>query len=135
MEFLATFLLEFFKGMEGDVDAHVVVLILAVSGVLYWKVLKPMKARIDLIPTSPECQVLIDTQTSDSKAEMGELLDKLDGIIESLSEIGDLDGSSYKEIITLKRDVEGIKKILNQFQGHFLYSNSRGGDFGNRELK
>jgi predicted RNA-binding protein (virulence factor B family) len=51
-----------------------------------------------------------------------------------LDEVEDLSEGSYREIRELKKDVEQIKQILNQFQGHLMYSD-KSNSFGNRELR
>ena len=134
MEFLVSFLLELFKNIEGGVNAPIILIILLVNALIYWKVLRPMKKRVDVIPTTEECQGMVDDQTEKLDLDVVGILEKLDNITDSLKDIENKSKNSHQEVSTLKNDVEGIKQILNQFQGHMLYGNSRS-DFGNRELK
>ena len=63
---------------------------------------------------------------------MQSIITKVADILDGLD---DLDKDTNKEVQNLREDVDKIKQILNQFQGHLMYRGSRSNDFGNKELK
>ena len=62
---------------------------------------------------------------------MSKLLDKL---VEKLDGVDEVAKNNGRDLTEIKHDVENIKQILNQFQGHMMY-NDQPRNFGNRELK
>ena len=113
-------------------------LLLILNGLVifgYIKVIKPLKDRIDTMATLKDIKVTNDESAKQEKINLDEIIEKLDKIIDNIDEIQDLDGNTYREIISMRRDVETVKQILNQFQGHMMYGGHRAEDFGNRELR
>lgn len=102
--------------------------------VLYKFVLKPIHGKVGSAASERTLKELVISDLEKIK-NLQELLNKLNKLIETVSGIKELTKENNKEIEAMKRDVENIKSILNQFQGHLLYSNPRSSDFGNKELK
>ena len=64
------------------------------------------------------------------------LIEKFNKIAEVLVTVECVDKENGKELDELKRDLEHIKQILNQFHGHLIYNaERRAAYFGNKELK
>ena len=134
MEFIGSIISEAIK--NGYITTETLLLLL--NGLVivgYFKVIKPLKDKIDTIATIDDIRATSDTTSREGKINLGEIITKLDKIIDNIGEIQDLDGNTYREIISMRRDVESVKRILDQFQGHMMYGGRRAGDFGNRELK
>lgn len=134
---------QFFEFISGLVERGVITdtglilfLILMISGLSYY-VVKPIYYKVLSIPTVDDVkEIIINTAKSEEfniEEIEKEINSKLDKLIEVLDEVEDLEKGSYREIKELKRDIEQIKQILNQFQGHLMYG--RNSDFGNRELR
>jgi len=134
---------QFFEFISGLVERGVITdtglilfLILIISGLSYY-VVKPIYYKVLSIPTVDDVkEIIINTAKSEElniEEIEKEINSKLDKLIEVLDEVEDLEKGSYREIKELKRDIEQIKQILNQFQGHLMYG--RNSDFGNRELR
>jgi uncharacterized protein YdgA (DUF945 family) len=134
MEFIGSIISEAMK--NGYITTEMLLLLL--NGLVivgYFKVIKPLKDKIDTIVTIDDIKATSDANTKEGKINLGEIITKLDKIIDNIDEIQDLDGNTYREIVNMRRDVETVKQILNQFQGHMMYGGRRAGDFGNRELR
>ena len=134
MEFIGSIISEAMK--NGYITTETLLLLL--NGLVivgYFKVIKPLKDKIDTIATIDDIRATSDTTSREGKINLGEIITKLDKIIDNIDEIQDLDGNIYREIINMRRDVESVKRILDQFQGHMMYGGRRAGDFGNRELR
>lgn len=69
----------------------------------------------------------VDKDLKDMISELYELLNTLEKQFSLAS------GESQKDLDGLRKDVERVKEILNQFQGHMMYNQSN--KFGNRELR
>ena len=134
MEFIGSIISEAMK--NGYITTETLLLLL--NGLVivgYFKVIKPLKDKIDTIATIDDIRATSDATSREGKINLGEIITKLDKIIDSIDEIQNLDGNTYREIINMRRDVESVKRILDQFQGHMMYGGRRAGDFGNRELR
>ena len=134
MEFIGSIISEAMK--NGYITTEMLLLLL--NGLVivgYFKVIKPLKDKIDTIATIDDIKATSDTNTREGKINLGEIITKLDKIIDNIDEIQDLDGNTYREIVNMRRDVETVKQILNQFQGHMMYGGRRAEDFGNEELR
>ncbi len=134
MEFIGSIISEAMK--NGYITTETLLLLL--NGLVivgYFKVIKPLKDKVDTIATIDDIRATSDTTSREGKINLGEIITKLDKIIDNIDEIQDLDGNTYREIINMRRDVESVKRILDQFQGHMMYGGRRSEDFGNRELK
>lgn len=133
MEFIWSIISESMKTGYISIES----LLLILNGLVifgYIKVIKPLKDRIDTMATLKDIKDTNDVSDKQKKISLDEIMEKLDKIIDNIDEIQDLDGNTYREIINMRRDVETVKQILNQFQGHMMYGGHRVEDFGNREL-
>lgn len=134
MEFIGSIISEAMK--NGYITTETLLLLL--NGLVivgYFKVIKPLKDKIDTIATIDDIRATSDATSREGKINLGEIITKLDKIIDSIDEIQNLDGNTYREIINMRRDVESVKRFLDQFQGHIMYGGRRSEDFGNRELR
>ena len=134
MEFIGSIISEAMK--NGYITTETLLLLL--NGLVivgYFKVIRPLKDKIDTIATIDDIRATSDATSREGKINLGEIITKLDKIIDSIDEIQNLDGNTYREIINMRRDVESVKRFLDQFQGHIMYGGRRSEDFGNRELK
>ena len=134
MEFIGSIISEAMK--NGYITTETLLLLL--NGLVivgYFKVIRPLKDKIDTIATIDDIRATSDATAREGKINLGEIITKLDKIIDSIDEIQNLDGNTYREIINMRRDVESVKRFLDQFQGHIMYGGRRSEDFGNRELK
>lgn len=71
--------------------------------------------------------VQVKGRVEDTIIRLNKTLDKLDNVEESTK-------ITTRNTEELKRDLEQVKYILNQFQGHMMYGR-RSSDFENQELK
>lgn len=134
MEFIGSIISEAMK--NGYITTETLLLLLnGLAIVGYFKVIKPLKDKIDTIATIDDIRATSDATSREGKINLGEIITKLDKIIDNIDEIQNLDGNNYREIINMRRDVESVKRILDQFQGHMMYGGRRSEDFGNRELR
>ncbi len=133
MESLITLISELVK--DGIVaDTTLLLVIISLLGVLYKFFLVPMFDKLSSVPSLDSLKQIIKESDGKSELELKEVSNKLDKLIEALDEIESTGNSNRRDIKDLRRDVEQIKQILNQFQGHFMYSGGPS-HFGNRELK
>lgn len=116
-------------------DYAIVVVLAAMLYFLYKYTLKPMHDRIKEMPCSDEIKALVEEQNEIEELNIEELTKKLTQISDSLKDLESLKGGSYREIKDMKEDIEKIKTMLNQFQGHMMYGGRRASDFGNQELR
>ena len=134
MEFIGSIISEAMK--NGYITTETLLLLL--NGLVivgYFKVIRPLKDKIDTIATIDDIRATSDATAKEGKINLGEIITKLDKIIDNIDEIQNLDGNTYREIINMRRDVESVKRFLDQLQGHIMYGGRRSEDFGNRELK
>lgn len=136
MEFIGTLFGQIIKDGHFTVESLIMVLIGLVI-LLYYKVFKPMETKIEAVPTLLQLQELNDKIRAQDVQYIDKLTNKVEKLINDIDEIGDLEGNTYREVLNVKNDIEQIKQILNQFQGHMMYGgqNRNNNDFGNRELK
>lgn len=121
---------------EGTIAETTLLLILiGLSIWAYRNVISPLKKRVDAIPTYDEVKVYADNLDDGHIDSIKDVSLKLDKIVEELDKIEELGKENKRDIQDLKRDIDSIKTMLNQFQGHMMYSNRRASDFGNQELK
>lgn len=113
-------------------DTTLLVIIISLLGLCFKFILKPIYDKIKNIPTVDEIKILVDGDFKAQGIDINVLNEKLNKVVDVLSDIEDLCSDNYKDIQDLRRDLESVKQILNQFQGHLMYSGK--GDFGNREL-
>lgn len=114
-------------------DTALLLIIIAGLGILYKKVLDPMFQKIKKQPTIEDLKKIVQTASDEDELNVEEVSKKLEEMLKKLDDIEEFGKNNYREIFELKRDIEQIKTMLNQFQGHMMYNH--GGTFGNRELK
>lgn len=100
--------------------------------VLSYYIFRPMFNKLNSMATKEELEELIQAKKDIDHGYVQDLESKLDNLIEIMDEIEKLDSRNNREIQELRRDIETIKQILNQIQGHMLFSRN---DFGNKELR
>ena len=110
------------NGILADATLFLIIISILVYGFVY--IIQPMAKKLEGLATIEQIK---------NEVNIEELSKKLDKMTQVLDEIKEFDRDSYREINELKRDIEQIKQILNQFQGHLMYGRSNA--FGNRELK
>lgn len=133
MEFIGSILSEAIK--DGRLSTESLLMLL--NGLViaaYMMVVRPIKDKIDTLPSIVDVKDIIDETNKIDKVRLDEIAARLDKIVKDIDEIHGLDEDTYREIINMRRDVETVKQILNQFQGHMMYGR-RSEDFGNKELR
>jgi Tfp pilus assembly protein PilO len=115
-------------------DTTLLLIILALMGYAYKFILVPMLEKVSAAPTTENLKSIINESTHAGELDIEEVSKKLDKIVEVLDEIEGTGEANRRDIKDLRRDVEQIKQILNQFQGHLMYGGGPS-HFGNRELK
>lgn len=116
-------------------ETGLLLIIICLILLCYRYILKPIYDKIFKIPSFEEVKVLIDASNELKKIDFADLSEKIEKLETLLDSINDFDKDSCRQLTDLKRDIEEIKRILNQFQGHLMYSGGRrSADFGNREL-
>ena len=101
----------------------------------YKKILKPMYEKVKKIPTEESVKQAINESNKVDSERLDIITKKLDAISETLNnakQVGDMNDTGIHE---LKHDVDFVKQLLSQFQGHLLYSKTNNNNFGNKELK
>lgn len=128
-----SFLMKLFVAGNISTNGLIVFVILLICSLSYY-VFRPMFRDVKTLPTRQYIDEIIKRKTDTDKKCIEEMGKKLNKILEVMDQIDDIDKNSYREVKELRRDIETVKQILNQFQGHMLYGN-RSSDFGNKELK
>lgn len=122
----------FESALSGVIEPNIALLCIIVVMVfgIYKFVLIPMKKKVVDMPSSESVKDIVNDTTS---AEIEKLNGKIDILIKRMETLETHNETSEKDCDEIKRDLENIKQILNQFHGHMLYNNQAA--FGNRELK
>lgn len=116
-------------------DTALLIIIITIIGLLHKNVFKPMQERVFSQPTLNDVTELTKKCESEKEKDFDELIEKFDKLLERLEQIDDYARDNSKEILNLKHDLDQVKQILNQFQGHMMYGERRSSDFGNKELR
>ena len=120
----------------GITDAGLSVILIILLGLLHRYVFKPMHKAVDDIPTHKDISDLIDKGTQAGNKELQAVVDKLNKIEHKIERIESSESITDLSIKDLRRDIESVKTILNQFQGHMMYGvDRRSSDMGNQQLK
>lgn len=119
----------------GVTEAGLMIVIIFALSFLYRYLFSPMHEKIKIIPSHDDIYELIEKNNSKSLKDLREVIDQLDIIEGKLDRVDEYENITDINIKDLRRDIEAVKTILNQFQGHMMYSGRRSGDFGNEELK
>ena len=132
MDVIISMFIEAAQSIGADGTA-VSALTLAVLGLLWRFILGPMNERIKSVPTADDVVGIVRDVQSRQMSELKAVSSKLDEIESKLSAISDSENTGTHNMSEIRRDIEVVKTILNQFQGHMLYS-KRSFD-GNQELR
>lgn len=108
------------------------IVILLLLGFSFY-ILRPMFKRIKEMPSKIELNTMLELKNATNKEYIENLETKLNKILTVVDKMDNIDSNIYREIKEIRRDIETVKQILNQFQGHMLFK--RSSDFGNKELK
>jgi len=109
------------------------ILILAVSFHGYWNYIRPMKHKVDDLPDINEMKEALYVHAQEDNTHFAELKVAIDAIEKLLYKIEQNEGRHNESTKDIQQDIELIKHMLSQFQGHMMYGSGR--EFGNRELK
>jgi hypothetical protein len=115
-------------------DSTLLLIIIALLGFLYKFFLVPMLDKLKSVPSNAQIKESLKESENNSDLKLEEVSKKLDKMIEVLDEIEDNGDANRRDVKEIRRDIEHIKQILNQFQGHLMYGGGPS-HFGNRELK
>lgn len=115
-------------------DTTLLLIIISLLGLAYRYIFVPMLDKLNSVPTIDNMKNIVNQSAEISELDLDEVSKKLDKIVEVLDEIEGTGEANRRDIKDLRRDVEQIKQILNQFQGHLMYGGGPS-HFGNRELK
>jgi len=135
MEFIISIINDALR--NGDISSDALLILMTLLIVIgYINVIKPLQEKINTLAIQNDN----DTITSEKwfqkgSEELDKILENMNKIISNIDDTNDISKSSYKEIIDMRRDLETVKQILNQFQGHMMYGYRRQDDFGNKELR
>lgn len=121
------------NGILNESSMFLIIVGLIIFGYKY--LLKPIKDKLEQIPTVQQILNLHKQDENEIDSSFELVSEKIDIVIKKLETIEDNSKGSKKDIRELKENVQSINKILNQFQGHFMYNRNGNSDFGNRELK
>lgn len=114
-------------------DTSLLFIIIGILCLLYFYIFKQLKEKLHLIPTFNDLKNLIDEDFKLQGINLTELNNKLVKVVDTLDDIEDLNKDCDERVQELKKDLEIIKQILVQFQGHLMYSPRN--NFDNRELR
>jgi len=110
------------------------IIVFSVGFVMFYKyVLKPLKEMVNLLAKKKHVFEIRDQLMDSEKSSYQAVMEKLEKINAMVDDISDKETIVDRDVIDIKKDVEDIRMILNQIQGHLMYSKPAG--FGNRELK
>jgi uncharacterized coiled-coil protein SlyX len=119
-------------------DTTLLIIIISLLGLSLKYLIIPLASRLKKQPSTDELNAaihdvsdVVEEQVGVASAKLSRLLDKL---VEKLDDVDEVVKNNGRDITEIKHDVEQIKQILNQFQGHMMY-NDQPRNFGNRELK
>lgn len=124
---------------NGDLsDSSLMILIIIVMCCGFKYIIRPMRQKIDLIPSQSYFKDTFDELKNDFNIHelSHEIEKKFLKLLEILNDIESLNKEKSKEVDELKRDLDHVKQILNQLHGHLIYNaERRAAYFGNKELK
>ena len=119
------------SGLPPALTGIAIVIMLLIYG--FKKHWKPMTARLSNIPSKDDlaksAKYILET------INIEKLLDKLDEITDRIDDGEELLKGTLRETIELKRDIDNIKIILNQFQGSMMYGTRSSDDLTNGRLR
>jgi len=130
------------KGILTSFSLQIILVLLFYVAWRYY--LKPIKQMLQDSPKLSELKKSVDDikaavedALAGDTAHFEENRKALEKVIAFVDNIGDSEKINTRELNEIRRDIEHVKQILNQFQGHMMYRGDgrRSGDFGNKELR
>lgn len=125
--------------LQGDNSTGnaIILLLLALQLYVYKYIMKPMYDKIRNIPDNDIREEKSEKFKELNLSHFKELETKLEKLEKVLDEMLDNQKGSKRDIDDIRTDISNVKSILNQFQGHMMYSGQgrRSSDFGNQELR
>lgn len=124
------------SGTLSETTLMLLIIIVMCCGFKY--IIRPMRQKIDLIPSQSYFKNTFDDLKNNFNIHelSHEIEKKFLKLLEILNDIESLDKEKSKEIDELRRDLDHVKQILNQLHGHLIYNaERRAAYFGNKELK
>lgn len=119
---------------SGVTDVGLSIMILTLLGFLYKYVLLPIHLKVHEMPSETDITKIIESGMNQSIKEISFIVKKLDDIEEKLKTLDSFDVTADINMKEIRRDIESVKTILNQFHGHMMYGR-RASDIVNQELK
>lgn len=119
----------------GVTDIGLLILLITSVGLMYRYIFKPMHEKINEIPSYSEVSDILDSNLKMSLDTLADVSRRLEKIEEKLSKADISDDLNHISMKDLRAEIESVKTILNQFQGHMMYGGRRSSDFGNQELR
>jgi predicted phage tail protein len=112
-------------------------LLLVILGLMFWgyrNVLSPLVKKVDSIASADTIEEQNKEVFNKTELSFEDISKKLVEVEKKLDEVEEYLKIEVRDHEQLKRDLDTIKTILNQFQGHMLYNN-HGSKNGNQELR
>lgn len=119
---------------SGVTDVGLSIMIITLLGFLYKYTLLPIHLKVHKIPSESDITKIIESGMNQSIKEISIIVKKLDNIEEKLKTLDNSDITADINMKEIRRDIESVKTILNQFHGHMMYGR-RAGNIVNQELK
>jgi hypothetical protein len=116
-------------------DTTLLLILIAIMGLMYKYIFRPMQRKMDVLIDKAQLDRVVNDLELSTCEKVEELSKKLEELLNVIDHIEEFGKDNSREILNIKHDVEQIKQILNQFQGHLMYGNRMSSDFGNKELK
>ena len=118
----------------GVTDVSISIAILVMLAFLYKYIFKPINEKVKNLPNEDAVKKIINEHSDKIADELNGILKNLEDLENKITTIDEMYNLNDSHMKDLKRDIESIKTILNQFQGHMMYGR-RASEFGNQELK
>jgi len=115
------------------IDSGLIMVLVAGLALLYKYVIKPLKTAVEDLLTRKQLEDVRDEMQVSDQKNFQELVTRLNTLVAVAEDISDTETGVDRDVKDIKKDVENIKDMLNQIQGHLMYNRSDG--FGNRELR
>jgi len=99
---------------------------------VFWNYIRPIKTKVDDIPDITAMKEALFVHAAEDNTNFGNLKVTIREIEKLLEKIENNQCNHKDSTKDTQKDIEQIKQMLAQFQGHMMYGSSR--DFGNKEL-
>lgn len=112
-------------------EIFLVILFLGFIYTIFQGFLKPIREKLNLIPTEDYHKEAFKTQQQLIEEEKRELIERLENLEKTLVQVKEtMVGSDFrivnalKEVEKINDEVQHIKLVLSQFHGHMIYNRS-----------